>query len=136
MLNNRYNLTIWQGSTFGLTIQLTDANSAPRDLSGQSARMQIRSTYDSTNIVESLTSANGEISFTNASIGIIQLDLAADRTAAIPVDLTTLQTVRLADGTTTRLPKQTYVYDLELINGNVVTKILYGDAIVYGEVTR
>jgi hypothetical protein len=30
-----------------------------------------------------------------------------------------------------------YVYDLELIDpANVVSKLLYGDVVVYGEVTR
>jgi hypothetical protein len=34
-------------------------------------------------------------------------------------------------------PRSTYVYDLELIDtGNTVSKILYGDVTVYGEVTR
>ena len=34
-------------------------------------------------------------------------------------------------------PKTTYVYDLELIDGDGrVSKLLYGDVNVYGEVTR
>jgi hypothetical protein len=34
-------------------------------------------------------------------------------------------------------PKSMYVYDLELIDGsNNVSKLLYGDVTVYGEVTR
>jgi hypothetical protein len=34
-------------------------------------------------------------------------------------------------------PRSTYVYDLELIDGaGKVSKLLFGDVVVYGEVTR
>jgi hypothetical protein len=88
--------------------------------------MQIREAYDSASATESLTTANGEITITGAE-GNVAIELAATRTANIFVDLT-------GPG---RPPKKTYVYDLELIDtSNVVSKLLYGDALVYAEVTR
>lgn len=136
MLQNKYNLSIWQGSTLGLTISVQHANSAPKDISGQSARMQIRSSYDTSTVTETLTTANGEITITDAANGTLHIELSAERTAAIPVDLGNLTTVKLESGATAKIPRQIYVYDLELIAGQTVTKILYGDVNVYGEVTR
>jgi len=136
MLENRYNISIWQGSTFGLTVRVTYANSTPQNITGQSARMQIRSAYDADPPEETLTTSNGEIVITDAANGEMQLELTADRTANIEVDLSTLASVKLSDTETVKIPKSKYVYDLELINGTDVRKILYGDVIVYGEVTR
>lgn len=136
MLQNKYNLSIWQGSTFSLTVSIKNADDTPRDITGQSVRMQIRSTYDSVNVVESLSTANGEITITNAANGTMHIELSAARTAAIPVDLSVLTNVKLSSGETAKIPKQNYVYDVELDASGTVSKILYGDAIVYGEVTR
>jgi hypothetical protein len=87
--------------------------------------MQMRPSYDSGTVTESLTSANGEISIDGPS-GNVMLELAATRTANITVDMT--------NG---KPPKSSFVYDLELIDDNSkVSKILYGDVTVYGEVTR
>lgn len=123
---NRYNLTIWQGATFGLTITVKDVAGNVSNIAGYSARMQIRQAYDSPTPTETLTTANGEIVITGAE-GNVALQLAASRTANISVDLS-------GPG---RPPKQTYVYDLELIDtSNVVSKLLFGDATVYAEVTR
>lgn len=123
---NRYNINIWQGATFGLTITLKDAAGNVSNITGYSARMQIREAYDSESATETLTTANGEITITGAE-GNVALQLAATRTANISVDLS-------GSG---KPPKKTYVYDLELIDtANVVSKLLYGDAVVYAEVTR
>ena len=123
--NNKYNLTMWQGSTFGLSITVKDANNAVQNLTNYTARMQMRPSYDSGTVTETLTSANSEIVIT-ANTGTVNLTLAATRTANISVDMT--------NG---KPPRSSYVYDLELIDsGNTVSKILYGDVTVYGEVTR
>ena len=123
---NRYNIFIWQGATFGLTITVKDAAGNVSNLTNYTARMQIREAYDSAAATETLTTANGEMTITGPE-GNVALELAATRTANISVDLT-------GPG---RPPKKTYVYDLELIDtSNVVSKLLYGDAVVYAEVTR
>ncbi len=123
--NNRYNLEMWQGATFTMTITVKDSAGNVQNLTGYSARMQMRTSYDAASATESLTSSNGEITITAAE-GNLAFQLAATRTANIPVDLT--------NG---KPPKTVYVYDLELVdNANTVSKLLYGDVNVYGEVTR
>lgn len=122
---NKYNLEMWQGATFAMTITVKDANNAVQNLTNYTARMQMRTSYDAAAATVSLSTSNGEISIIPAE-GNIALTLAATRTANIFVDLT--------NG---KPPKTTYVYDLELIDGaNNVSKLLYGDVNVYGEVTR
>jgi hypothetical protein len=127
MFENKYNISIWQGSTFNLSITVQDNDGLNLDLNTFSARMQIRPSYDSGSIAESLTSANGEITITG-NLGKLDLELPAQRTSNIYVDLSS----------TAKPPKNIYVYDLELVDNstNTVTKLMFGDAIVYGEVTR
>jgi len=116
---------MWQGATFAMTITVKDSTANVQNLSGYTARMQIRTSYAAGSATESLTTSNGEITITAAE-GNVALELAASRTANIAVDYN--------NG---KPPKTTYVYDLELIdNGGRVSKLLYGDVNVYGEVTR
>ena len=123
--DNKYNLIMYQGSTFGLSITVKDANNAVQNLTSYTARMQIRQDYTSGPATETLTSANGEIIIT-AATGNVSIELAASRTANIAVDM--------SNG---KPPKSLYVYDLELVDSaSKVSKLLYGDVTVYGEVTR
>lgn len=123
--DNKYNMTMWQGSTFGMVITVNTEAGSPQDLTNYSARMQIRPSYKSTSVEESLTSANGEISV-GGTTGELTLTLSAARTANIAVDLN--------NG---KPPRTVYVYDLEIQDGvGTVSKILWGDVTVYGEVTR
>ena len=122
----RYNMTMWQGATFKLAINVKDSNNANLNLTDYAAFMQIRETYDSGAVVESLTTSNGEISLDEAN-GVLALELSADRTANITVDLTSSSIP----------PKTVYVYDIDLEDSNnKITKILFGTVEVYGEVTR
>jgi len=122
---NRHNLKMWQGATFGMTITVKYANNAVQNLTGYSARMQMRLSHDNPTAAESLTSSNGEIVIVPAEGNLI-LELAATRTANIHVDLSNEYP-----------PKTSYVYDLELQDTNSkVSKLLYGIVDVYGEVTR
>jgi hypothetical protein len=122
---NRYDLNMWQGATFAMTITVKDSNANVQNLTNYTASMQIRTGYNAASATESLTTSNGEITITAAE-GNVALELAASRTANISVDYN--------NG---RPPKTTYVYDIELIDGDSkVSKLLYGDLNVYGEVTR
>ena len=136
LLSNKYNISMWQGSTFGLTVAITHANNAPKNITGQNIRMQIRSSYDATSVEETLTTETGEITITNGANGTFQLELSAARTANLEVDLSSLATVRISDTQTIKIPRAIYVYDLEIIDGANVSKVMYGDVNVYGEVTR
>jgi hypothetical protein len=114
-----------QGSTFGFSIIWNDVNGVPKDLTGYTARMQIRPSFASNTVTESLTTANGELVIT-ANSGQITATLSATRTAAITVDYTT--------GTP---PRTAYWYDLEAVSGSgVVDRLLQGKMTVWGEVTR
>jgi hypothetical protein len=119
------NLEIEQGTTFSVLAVWKDVNGNPVDLSNYTARMQIRSSYASNTIAESLTTSNNEISL--SSEGEITMSLPPNRTSAIFVDYTQ----------TTNPPRTKYVYDLELVSPDaVVTRLLFGTVVVIGEVTR
>jgi hypothetical protein len=127
MPDNKYNIEFFQGSTFSLNLTVKNSNGSLKDLSSHSARMQIRQSYGSGSATESLTTSNGEIVI-NTTTSTMSLVLSAERTANIYVDLN-------GSGSP---PKTKYVYDIELVNNsdNSVSKLLFGDVMVYGEVTR
>jgi len=126
ILENKCNLEMFQGSTFSVNVTWKNADGTNKDLTGATARMQIRSSYNSNVVVESLSSSNGEIT-TNADTSTFILILPATRTASINVNR----------NSTSIPPRTKYVYDLEAVeSGGVVTKIIYGELTVYGEVTR
>ena len=126
MLGSQYDITMQQGSTFELYLTVKDASGNIKNLTDYSAAMQIRTAYSATTPTESLSSDSGEITIAPSS-GKINISLSAARTAAIKVDLTSNK----------KPPRSLYVYDLELTdNDSKVSKLLYGDITVYGEVTR
>lgn len=113
-----FNMSCWQGATFGYTFtwQLQAGTvTSPVDLTGYSARMQVRRTYDSTAVALTLTSSSGIV--LGGTAGTIILDANPTTTAAIPAGQ--------------------YVYDLEMVTaGSAVTRLLQGTFIVDPEVTR
>ena len=123
MNSQRLDLDFSQGETFQFQINITDANSNPLNLSLCSAVMDIKISYSSNTLTESLSTANSEIVLgTNA--GIYNLTLPATRTAKIPVDLT--------HGIP---PKTTYVYNFIFTDASSVSrKLLFGNLDVYGQV--
>ena len=58
-LGNRFDITINQGATFELTITWKDSAGTAINLSGYTARMQVRETYSSATSIVSLTNAAG-----------------------------------------------------------------------------
>lgn len=115
MAAGKHDMVLDQGSTFTRQITWKDSTDSPVDLTGYTARMQIRSTVRGANTVLSLTTENGRIALGGAA-GTIDLTIAATTTAT--------------------LEPTTYAYDLELVSGSVVTRLLYGSLTVRGEVTR
>jgi hypothetical protein len=110
-----YDLLIEQGATFELSIIWKDNNDTPIDISGYSARMQIRKTYD-TDPVISLTSASGG--------GITLGGVAGTIDITIPATIT--DDIEILRGR----------YDLELELSGVVTRLLQGVATISREVTK
>lgn len=105
-----------QGSTFNPTITWKDSSGNARDLTGYTARMQIRRTVGSSTKIADLTTSGGDISLGGAA-GTIK-----------PV---------ISDTDTAAMDFQEAVYDLELEDGGgVVTRLLEGTVIFHKEVTR
>lgn len=126
MLENKYNIEFFQGSTFSLNLTVKNSNGSLKDLTSHTARMQIRPAYNSSVVTESLSTSNGEITI-NTTTSVLSLELSAARTANIAVDL----------NGSNNPPRTKYVYDLELIDGaSKVSKLLFGEVMVYAEVTR
>lgn len=115
MLAGNYNFTIDQGAHFERVVTIKNADDTLYDLTGYTARMQIRTEIDSEDVVISLTTENGRISLGGES-GTITLTLLASLTE----DITT-------DG----------VYDIEIIDAeNRVFRVLKGKIKLEPEVTR
>lgn len=111
-----YNITIEQGSTFTLNLTWKDSSGAAINITGYTARMQVRKSVDAASTTLSLTSGAGDITLGGAA-GTISITVSAASTASI------------ASGN--------YVYDLELVSGaGVVTRLLQGAVTVSPEVTR
>lgn len=88
----------------------------PVDLTGFTARMQIRETVESATVLHSLTTENGGIALGGVA-GTISLLISATDTAAFTFD--------------------TAVYDVELISaGGIVTEVACGGITIGDEVTR
>lgn len=111
-----YNITCDQGATFSRTLTWTDPAKNPRNLTGYTARMHVRTTADATTTLIELTTANSRISL-GGTAGTITLTISATDTAA--------------------LTPGKYVYDLELVSGGgVVDRLIEGNFVVKAEVTR
>lgn len=100
-----YDITADQGATYSLVITYENTAGTPINLTGYTARMQLRASYTSAAAALSLTTENGRIVLGGA-LGTITL----------LVEAATMET----------LEAKTYVYDLELINGSTVIRLLQG----------
>ena len=106
-----YNFTLNQGATFSRQMTVKENNS-PLNLTGYTAAMQLRSTYDSSTVALSMTAA-----VINATQGILSISATATATAALEEGI--------------------YVYDLEISTAaGAVTRLLQGQVTVSPEVTR
>lgn len=113
-----FNMSCYQGATFEYTFTWETTSgtvTTPVNLTGYSARMQVRRTYESTAVALGLTSGTGIT--LGGTAGTIILEANPTTTAAIPAGQ--------------------YVYDLEMVtSGSAVTRLLQGTFIVDPEVTR
>lgn len=115
-MTGTYDFTIKQGETFNRTITYySDEGLTSVDLTDCTARMQLRLTKDAASPLLELTTENGRITL-GGSAGTISLAIVASDTAALTFD--------------------TAVYDLELVDGSTVTRLLEGNVSLNKEVTR
>jgi len=130
------NLDCQQGDSFDQDLLLyQDTETGPLfDLTGYSARMQIRSMLQSPDVLLELSTANGKITLGGAT-GTISLALSAAETRGL-VALSDID--RAASCLAFGFPVvSNYVYDLEVTapDGAVIT-LLRGFFVVTAEVTR
>lgn len=104
-----------QGATFSRDIYWKDERKQPVDLTGYTARMHVRSRVDASATIVELTTVNSRIALTTAT-GKIALTISASDTAGLTTG--------------------THVYDLEMVYGSNVYRLLEGKFEIYGEVTR
>ena len=109
------NFTLDQGATFTQTLIYKDSEGELVDLTSYTARSKARASLESNVIIWNLTNGNG-ITMGGAT-GEITLTLSAATTADYE-------------------PGAVYVYDLEIVNGSTVTRLIQGQVTVNGEVTR
>ena len=106
------NLAIDQGTTFTVTITVTDDTGSARNLTNYFARSQMRKSYGSS------TSYTFTASVYDAATGKVRLQLTSTQTSAIPAGR--------------------YLYDIEITNTSTTakTRILEGIVIVTPEITQ
>ena len=123
MLAGTYNITADQGSSFVLVINFKypDPNDPTGEtflawnLSGYTARMQIRRLITDADFMIELTTENNGVELESGEAGEIRLIMTPTQTAALE-----------SDG----------VYDLEIIEGVEVNKVIAGGFTLIPEVTR
>lgn len=113
----KYNLRIYCGSTFDKVITWKDENNNLVNLTGWTARLQMRATIGADNPFMTLTTGNGGITLGGAA-GTISLMIAASATSALTV----------IEG----------IYDLKMIapDGITITRLLEGFVFISPEVTQ
>jgi hypothetical protein len=115
MAATTYDILIEQGATYSQVITYKD-NGVAVNLTGYTARMQVRATLESASTLVELTTANSRIAL-GGTAGTISLTISATDTAA--------------------LTSGRGVYDLELVSGSgIVTRLLQGVATISRNVTR
>lgn len=110
-----YNFLCEQGATLERTLQYQNELGEVIPLVGATARMQVREEITSASFIIELTTSNNRLSI-NGALGEIDVLLTAVETAALPVG--------------------NYYYDLELVQGTFVTRLIEGRFFVKAEVTR
>jgi hypothetical protein len=106
-----YNLFVDQGATFSANVTVKDNSNIARDLSGYTARSQMRRSHYSTNST------------------VITTTIGTPASGNVTLALTNAQTANLKPGR--------HVYDVEIVSSaNVVERVFEGIVTVYPEVTR
>ena len=77
-------ITIDQGATFALTLTYTDASGTAINLTGYSARMQVRSDYGSSDTPIDASTANGMITL-GGTLGTVSVAIPYAATAALSI---------------------------------------------------
>lgn len=113
----KLDLELWQGASWDYTLTWSTGGTVV-NLTNYTARMQVRDSYDASDVIFARTSGSGIT--LGGTAGTIYLEANAVETAALP-----------------SRPDGAYIYDLELVSaGTVVTRLLQGSFTIYPEVTK
>ena len=126
MAAGRYSFVIEQGATTNIQINWTDSSGSAIDLSGYHSRMQIRPSVESDVVYLSLSS-----SLDSDGTGI---NLSGSNFTT-PLQSGSLAIYISADSSSFLDFNEAY-YDLEMVNGSVVTRLLEGKVKLSKNVTR
>jgi hypothetical protein len=117
---SKFDLVMVQGATFEKSFEYKDSSKTSINLTGYTARLQVRSDTDSSTTLIDLTTENNRITLNDPTTGVIQLYISAADTAALTFN--------------------TGVYDLELQHvasgRTIVENIVYGNVSLRKNVTR
>lgn len=118
MAAGRRNIKVEKGATYRLKLTWQDSNEVPVNLTGYTARMQVRKTVNSVDKLLDFTTENGAITL-GGVLGTIEIVGSATNTSAIPDNI------------------KSGVYDIEIQSSSgFVTRLLEGDVDIRPEVTR
>lgn len=124
-----YNITIEQGADWRLLFVWKDQAGNPHNLTGWTARMQVRETVDSKTALFDLTTENGQIAIGNEN-GTVEIKIPAAMSQEVKANPKNLVWQDGKQGVS-------FSYDLELIDTQgIVTRLLQGAAFFVPEVTR
>lgn len=108
------NLIIDQGATWEITFTYKNSNGTPINLTGYTAALQLRTSYDASSASLSLSSGSGIV--LGGTAGTIAVTATATQTGALTAG--------------------EYVYDLEVTASSKVTRLVQGRITVTPQVTR
>lgn len=115
MSNSTYDIVAQQGSDYAVTLTYNNSAGSPVNLTGYTARMQVRRVASSPYLYLSLTSSSGMT--LGGAAGTVSISISASALASIPAG--------------------SYVYDVELVSaGGAVVKPIVGSFTLSAEVTR
>ena len=126
MAAGNYTFTIEQGATTDFQIDWKDSNGDPVDLTYYQARMQIRSTYGSSGTLYATLSSSMDSDGTGLNVsGSYSAYPPTSGSIGVIISAASSSNFTFSEG----------VYDLEMVSGSTVTRLLQGKVKVSKEVT-
>jgi len=125
MAAGKYSFIIEQGATTNFQINWTDESGSAVDLTGYHARMQLRTDYNSTPLISLSSSLKSDNTGINLSGSNFITPLAS---GSIGVYISAVSSSALDFGEA--------LYDLELVKGNEVTRLLEGKIKLSKNITK
>lgn len=125
MAAGKYSFVIEQGATTNFQINWTDESGSAVDLTGYHGRMQIRNSYESSPLI----SLSSSLSADNTGINL------SGSNGVTPLQSGSIA-VYISAYSSSLLEFNEALYDLELIKGNEVTRLLEGKVKLSKNVTK